>query len=686
MKKIYSKLALTNMKNNKQLYLPYLLTGMISVVMFYTMGALYYNEGVKQIPGGEDLKMFLSLGEWVIGIFVTIFLFYTNSFIIKRRKKELGIYNILGMEKKHIAKVLFIETGIMFFVVIAGGLIFGIVFNKLFIMILYKLIHFSSPVQFVISGEGIKLTVLLFSMIFCITLVYNLLQVKLANPIALLRGGNVGEKEPKTKLIMAILGVICLGIGYYIALTTESPLTAMMLFFVAVVFVIVGTYFLFTAGSIALLKLLRKNKKFYYKTNHFTAVSGMLYRMKQNAVGLANICILSTMVLVILSCTVSMFVGVDDELKTRYASEIMVTASTDKIMDCKEISDGVKETIKKSGRTVLADDSYFGLEAICYLENGEFTGGAYMMEQAVDYSEVRLLTFLLPDDAKTVCGEAVPDLAEDEVMIYSSPVYEGMTVSFFGKEFKVAESKEFALESDSYMMSGGNYYIVLPDEAALDTVYRAQKEVYEDKAENYSYHATFDIDGTKKEKIECYTLIKKKLKEFMPGAGDRKTLINANQKNSSQNYTEIYSESRAANEESFFIMYGGFFFLGIFLGVMFLMVTALIIYFKQISEGYDDKERFIIMQKVGMSNKEVKASIASQIRIVFLLPIIVAAIHVVFAYPIVIKLLALFNLTNAGLFRLCLVGTILAFMMIYYFVFKCTSGIYYKIVGNHVTK
>lgn len=686
MKKIYGKLALTNMKNNKQLYLPYLLTGMLSVVMFYTMVALYYNDGVKQIPGGYNLLNFLALGEWVIGIFVTIFLFYTNSFIMKRRKKELGIYNILGMEKKHIAKVLLLETGIMSVVVIAGGLILGIVFNKLFIMILYKLIHFSSPVQFVISGQGIKQTILLFAIIFCITLVYNLLQVKLANPIELLRGGNVGEKEPKTKLLMTILGVISLGIGYYIALTTESPLTAIILFFVAVVFVIIGTYFLFTAGSIALLKILRKNKKFYYKTSHFTAVSGMLYRMKQNAVGLANICILSTMVLIIISCTVSMFVGVDDELETRFPSEIMIYARTEEIMDCDEILDAAKEVIKENGRTLLSDDSYFGLYVISLFENGEFTGGAYMMEQAIDYSQVQSLTFLTPDGAEKMCDEVMPDLAKDEVVIYGSPVYEGETVTFFGEEYKVAESKEFALESDSYMLLGGNYYVVLPDEAALDTVYRAQKETYGDHASNYLYHGNLDIDGTTEEKIACYQLVKEKIKEFMPNAGERGAWISTDQKYTNQNYIEIYSESRAANEDEFFVLYGGFFFLGIFLGVMFLMVTALIIYFKQISEGYDDKERFIIMQKVGMSNKEVKASIASQVRTVFLLPIIVAAIHVAFAYPIVIKLLALLNLTNAGLFRLCLVGTIIVFTVIYYFVFKCTSRTYYKIVGNHVTK
>lgn len=682
MKKIYGKLAWTNMKNNMQLYLPYLLTGMISVIMFYTMVALYYNSGVRQIPGVSNLLNFLALGEWVIGIFVTIFLFYTNSFIMKRRKKELGIYNILGMEKKHIARVLFLETGIMAFIVIAGGLLLGIMFNKLIIMILYRIIHFSSSVQFEISGQGMKLTILLFAIIFAMTICYNLLQVKLANPIQLLSGGNVGEKEPKTKILMTILGVISLGIGYYISLSTKSPLSAITMFFVAVIFVIIGTYLLFTAGSIALLKLLRKNKNYYYKTSHFTAVSGMLYRMKQNAVGLANICILSTMVLVIISCTVSMFAGVDDELKTRFPAEISIRATTEEIMSCEEIMDAAKEAVKESGRTLLDEQKYFELTVITLLEDGKFVGREYLTEESVDYSKIQSLTFVTPDSAKEIVQEEIPSLQKGEVIMYGIPVYEGDTLSVLGKEYKIAASKKLDSEEESYMLLGGTYYVVLSDETELDAVYQLQKEMYGDKAGNYMYHCYLDIDGTSEEKISCYQLVRERIKEFSPDAGERGAMISMDSKYTNKNYTEIYSESRSSNKDEFFIMYGGFFFLGIFLGIMFLMVTALIIYFKQISEGYDDKERFIIMQKVGMGKKEVKASIASQVRTVFLLPIVAAAIHVAFAYPIVIKLLALLNLTNANLFRLCLVGTILVFTVVYYLVFKCTSRTYCRIVGK----
>ena len=290
-KGLFSKLAVTNIKNNKQFYVPYLLTGILTVGMFYIMCALAGNKGIEHMSGVRDLQMILNLGIGVIGIFSVIFLFYTNSFIIKRRKKELGIYSILGMEKKHIAGILFRETLFTMLISVGGGLVTGIVFNKLLTMLLCAMMKFETQIKFYVSTSGILWTAILFVGIYLLTYIYDLLQIKLANPIELLQGGHTGEKEPKTKAVMAILGVICLGAGYYIAITTKNPLQALTLFFVAVILVIVGTYLLFTAGSIALLKILRKNKRYYYQTKHFTSVSGMIYRMKQNAVGLSNICI-----------------------------------------------------------------------------------------------------------------------------------------------------------------------------------------------------------------------------------------------------------------------------------------------------------------------------------------------------------------------------------------------------------
>lgn len=676
MKQIYGKLAATNIKNNKQFYLPYLLTGGMSVTMFYTMAAMAANEAINSVYGGNYVLICLRLGQIVIGLFVTIFLFYTNSFIMKRRKKELGIYNILGMEKKHISKVLILENIITSCISVVGGLAFGIVFNKLLMMLLYKLIKFDTPIHFTISKTGIVSSVVLFAIIYTMTLIYNLLQVKLANPIELLRSGNVGEKEPKTKIFMTILGILCIGAGYYISITTKSPVEALVLFFVAVMLVIIGTYCLFTAGSIAFLKLLRKNKNFYYKTSHFTAVSGMLYRMKQNAVGLANICILSTMVLVMLSASVSMFVGVEDELKNRYPSDINVDGYAMEIIDCSEIMEIAKSVVKEQGNTIVGEKSYFSLDVTCLLENNDFCGreDVEMTMSGFDWSDLYYLKFCTKETGEDIYEREFPDLNAGEVYILGYPAYEGETVSFFGEEFKVAESEEYFPEEDAYMsgMLGGVYYVMLPDETTLDTIFGKQQEAYGDYASNYMYHAYLDLDGTQEEKIQCGNLISEKINEVI--YDENHPLYGK--------CGGFYTESRDAYRGEFYMVNGGLLFLGIFLGIMFLMITCLIIYFKQISEGYEDKERFVIMQKVGMSKREVKSSISTQIRLVFFLPIIVAAIHVAAAYPIIVRLLAILNLSNVSLFAACLAGTILVFGVIYFVMFKLTSRSYYRIVGN----
>lgn len=343
---VFSRLAATNLKNNRKTYVPYILTSILTVMMYYIMDGLSKNSYVTE--GNESLQICLQYANGIIIVFAVIFLFYTNSFLIKRRKKEIGIYNILGMGKQHIAKMLAVETAIMGLISIGAGLLFGVVFSKLMFLLLLKILHYDIRMGFSVSAQSIVTTIVLFAGIFLLTLVYNLLQIKLANPVELLRGGSQGEKEPKTKLLLAIFGA-ALGTGYYIAITTESPVSALGMFFIAVLCVILGTYALFIAGSIVLLKLLRRNKRYYYQTKHFTAVSGMIYRMKQNAVGLANICILSTMVLVMVSTTVSLYVGVDDVLKTRFPNEFQINLERPDVASEQRIADIVSGVTEKMG-------------------------------------------------------------------------------------------------------------------------------------------------------------------------------------------------------------------------------------------------------------------------------------------------------------------------------------------------
>lgn len=666
-KGMYTKLAITNIKNNRQFYFPYLLTGIITVAMFYIMCALESNPGIQSMPGAKDLGLILRLGIGVIGIFAVIFLFYTNSFIIKRRKKELGIYNILGMEKRHIAKILSKEAFFTAIIAIGGGLVTGVLFHKLACMLLYRMIGFNGGITFSFSKKGVMITAILFAIVYLLTYIYDLFQVQLANPIELLQSGNKGEREPKTKAIMAVLGVLCLGTGYFIAITTKNPIKALTLFFVAVILVIIGTYLLFTAGSIALLKILRRNKGYYYQTKHFTSVSGMIYRMKQNAVGLANICILSTMVLVAVSTTVSLYVGVEDIMKERYPNEINIRAYYDTGAPSEDsIAPIVEKSVKESGRKIRHEEDYLELYFAAIKDHGQYSLDKEKVKTAGD--RVSGFVVLTREDCKKKYNEEIPELAENEVALFTIKKTDMDTLVLENRSYHVKEIKQFQNTEDFETIADimdEYYYVIVNDVQDMERLWQLQKEIYQENSSSISRQVRLDIDGDSEQKKECFENIKTAL-------------------GPEQAKARILIDSRQSNLDEFYQIYGGFLFLGLFLGILFLMITVLIIFYKQISEGYDDKERFSIMEKVGMSNDEVKATIRSQVRTVFFLPILMAAVHVGMAFPMIKRLLSLFGLSNTALFAGCMAGTILVFALIYLLVFLKTSKTYYKIVGEQV--
>lgn len=666
-KGMYTKLAITNIKNNRQFYFPYLLTGIITVAMFYIMCALESNPGIQSMPGAKDLGLILRLGIGVIGIFAVIFLFYTNSFIIKRRKKELGIYNILGMEKRHIAKILSKEAFFTAIIAIGGGLVTGVLFHKLACMLLYRMIGFNGGITFSFSKKGVMITAILFAIVYLLTYIYDLFQVQLANPIELLQSGNKGEREPKTKAIMAVLGVLCLGAGYFIAITTKNPIKALTLFFVAVILVIIGTYLLFTAGSIALLKILRRNKGYYYQTKHFTSVSGMIYRMKQNAVGLANICILSTMVLVAVSTTVSLYVGVEDIMKERYPNEINIRAYYDTGAPSEDsIAPIVEKSVKESGRKIRHEEDYLELYFAAIKDQGQYSLDKEKVKTAGD--RVSGFVVLTREDCKKKYNEEIPELAENEVALFTIKKTDMDTLVLENRSYHVKEIKQFQNTEDFETiadMMDEYYYVIVNDVQDMERLWQLQKDIYQENSSSISRQVRLDIDGDSEQKKECFENIKTAL-------------------GPEQAKARILIDSRQSSLDEFYQIYGGFLFLGLFLGILFLMITVLIIFYKQISEGYDDKERFSIMEKVGMSNDEVKATIRSQVRTVFFLPILMAAIHVGMAFPMIKRLLSLFGLSNTALFAGCMAGTILVFALIYLLVFLKTSKTYYKIVDEQV--
>ena len=423
MNRLYLRLAWSNLKNSRQFYLPYVIAGMLSAMMFYTMCAIQGNDGLSKMRGGSSVQIVLYFGVVVVGVFVSIFLFYTNSFIMKRRKKELGVYNILGMEKIHVAKIMAWETVFSFLIAVGGGLITGIVFQKLLTMFIYRLTGLEAAIPFYISGWGCLHTAEMFGAIYVCILLYNLMQIRFSNPVELLHSGNTGEREPKTKIIQAVLGILCIVTGYYIAITTDNPVKAVSLFFVAVMLVIVGTYFLFNAGSIAFLKLLRKNKRYYYQTRHFTTVSGMIYRMKQNAVGLANICILSTMVLVVISMTVCMYAGIEDELKTQYPAELeLIFYDPDGQQDAQtfnRMADEIERVIKENGRVITGK------------QKGSYVGTAVAMtgnkitaldRSAMDFSNMYVLEIMTKDGFEEYMQETIPDIPDGSVAVMMDSV------------------------------------------------------------------------------------------------------------------------------------------------------------------------------------------------------------------------------------------------------------------------
>lgn len=679
MNKIYSRLAFTNIKNNKTLYMPYIISGMVMIAMFYVMMFLNNSKGLGKVPGADALASIMGLGCGTIAVFSYIFLFYTNSFIIKRRKKEVGIYNILGMEKRHIARVLIIETLTVALAAIVSGIIAGILFSKLMIMFLYRIINIKAQINFTVSTSAVVNTILIFGVLYFLTLIYNLMQVKLANPIELLRGGNVGEKEPKSKWLIAIIGLLCLAGGYYIAITTKNPLQVLSLFFVAVLLVIVGTYLLFISGSIVILKALRKNKKFYYNKKHFAAVSGMIYRMKQNAGGLASICVLSTMVLVVVSTTVSMYAGMEGELKQRYPADISVYSWYKEIPAELNLNDALKKAKAESDKTIDGSDcdvkeskgyTYFIWPV--YRDGAEF-------KPVLNYNnDIALLYFVTRDEIEKLepglqdrLNNKIPKLDSGSVAVYGTEKFNDDIINFLGREFKVAAAEKTAVNKDSYMSSmySGVYYVVVDSKSTLTEIFNLNSSLGEDSVPTMlNNQIDYTLDGSSEEKIAASQALDSYFREN-PSDSDK---------------YGFYEESRDANREQIYVLYGGLFFIGIFLGTMFLMVTVMIIFYKQISEGYDDKARYEIMEKVGMSNDEVKKSITSQVRMVFFLPIMLATCHLAAAFPLLRRLLAMFNLTDVKIIAICMVATLWVFVAIYYIVFRITSRAYYRIVGNQI--
>lgn len=652
--KFFPKLAADNIKKNSKTYIPYIVTCIVTVSVFYIIKSLSLNPGLTEMIGAQTLSEIMFLGSIIDAIFSLIFLFYTNSFLIKRRKKEFAVFNILGMEKKHISITLAWENLYVTLISLFGGVVLGIALDKVMFLVITKMLKSYISLGFFISKSAILNTVILFAAIFILIYLNTVRQLRITNPIDLLKEGNVGEKEPKSKLLIAILGAICLVIGYSLALTTKNPLASIFVFFVAVLLVIAGTYMLFTSGSIVLLKSLRKNKNYYYKTKHFTSISGMIYRMKQNAVGLANICILSTMVLVMISSTSSLMIGMEEINRNRYPNDISIYVDETSIDKNQEQIDLVKDFQKKNNIEIAKEQTYKYLAFSGYKNGDSIDAG---------FSPLSEVLFFVPLSDYNEAMGTNKTLNENEVLLYSNrSKFKGDTLKVLDKEYKIKEKlNSFLNNGIAESNVASTKFIVVPDMNEFNDVYHKQKETLKEFSKEIRTYYGFDVKVGEDEKKEIYNNIENVLKD---------------------NYFNGTIETNAQARESFMGLYGGFFFIGLFLGSLFIMATVLIIYYKQISEGYEDKERFEIMQKVGMSHQEVKSSIRSQVLTVFFLPLVVAGIHISVAFPIIKSLLAILGLYNVGLYAICTIVSFVIFAIMYVIVYLLTSKVYYKIVSR----
>lgn len=668
-KGIFSRLAKQNIRNNKSTYIPYIITCIFCIAMIYMMEFLRdcptLDQAVRQ---ADEVRMIVFTGEIVVEIFCIIFLIYSNSFLMKRRQKEIGLYNILGLERNHIGIVMFLETIITSIGSLAGGIAAGIIGSKLALLLLLKLLHIPSVLGFYISVKGIFTCLFMFGIIFLMILFLNLAKIHLSRPVELLRGNNTGEKEPAAKWLMALIGFICLGAGYYLAVTTESPIKAITIFLLAVILVMAGTYLLFTAGSIVILKFLRRRKSFYYRTGNFISISGMLYRMKQNAIGLASICILSTGVLLMISMTVSIYFGMNDIMLNRYPYDVDMSVTSISEDECQTAIEAFEKAIADNKVPVEKSVEEIYLDIVCS-KNGD----QILIKPANtirNSDSVLVLSLLDQAEYERLTGISA-NLNDGEIFAWYPSAVQKDSVTVDETEFTVKKWLDKNPLTCGEDAVSDNAVLVVTDED-FKKFDEMRTEMYKGVSsapagEDLTLHLGLDITGSETDKIDFGTPVMEVVKDLKKNGG------------LSEN-SWITSGIRQQEYESYYADNGSLLFIGIFLGSLFLMGTAMIIYYKQISEGYEDQKRFEIMQKVGLSHREVRSSVRRQILMVFFLPLLMAMLHITMAFPMIRRMLLLFGMTNTKLFIGCTAGTVLIFAVVYGLIYLMTARSYYHIV------
>ena len=675
----YPRLAWDGIRKNKRFYLPYILTCAGMVMMFYIIHYLAAMPALDDMAGGTTTKQILGFGVWVIAVFALVFLTYTNSFLMRRRQKEFGLFNILGMGKKNLGLVYIWETLIVFGISTVSGLVCGIALSKMAELGLVRMLYGEITYDLTIRSEAVFDTFLVFGVIFVFLFLKGMLTLWRLNAVSLIKSENIGEKPPRANYLLGIGGILLLAAAYYIAVSIQSPLLALSWFMIAVIMVIIASYMLFISGSVMMCRILQRNKRYYYQKNHFVAISSMVYRMKRNGAGLASICILSTMVLVMMLGAGSLYFGAEDSLKSRYPKEISVSVDFFSFEE-KHVYTSEKEAhlisvidqiLEDYDVTPQNEECYLSSSIVGVLDDGKLIANPEIVNAAdVNTMENVTQVYFVPLNEYNDCMGTKEKLGEGEVLIHC------VRRSYDDPEIHLADGTVLTVKKqvDAMMGSGDAAMDIIPSMFIVVNDLEEISESINSEFTNADYycrpklHYGFDTGLEAEEVIRLAEEIRTHVRELDDtGEGG---------------FYSYSVECREAEREDFYGTYGGIFYLGVILSIVFILATVLIIYYKQVTEGYEDESRFSIMQKVGMTKKDIRKSINSQMMTVFFLPLAVAVLHLSFAFPMVQKLLALFNLRNVSLMILIMVISVLVFAIFYGIIYRETSNAYYSIVSG----
>ena len=658
---LYARLAAQNIRKSRRLYVPYLLSGVCMVMIFYVLSALTGDPALLSMSGGAQMAMLLTLGVYVMALFSALFLLYTSSFLMKQRGRELSLYNMLGMSKRHIVCIVFFETLFCAGICIGAGLALGVLSSKAFQLSLLRLMGSPVSPDFTVAPSLLGTTALTFLAIFLLIFLRGAVSVLRSNPVELMRKSRAGEKPPRANALKALLGIAMLAAGYVLALRVRNALSAFTMFFIAVLLVIGGTFQCFSSASVFFLRLLQSNKGYYYKPNHFISVSSMRYRMKRNGTSLAVICILSTMVLVILSSVTCLYAGTQDMLMTQYPRQIEITHKSDELPAADALSAPVEQALSDEGLTPENVISYRSF----YIA-GQLDGDNVLAERGgsiTDIDSVISITVMPLADYNALCGTSYTLAPGEALATGSLPHRLNGRVTVFGSQTYTFAATDIPLPTDAQ----GDFDVVeallliLPDEDAFMELYTVQQEAYGSTSSRISTTYAFDTALPDEET----SALGSRLAKAMQDEG-----------------IDIYRKVREDDRADYEGLTAGFLFLGIMLSAAFLCAAVLSMYYKQITEGYEDQARFDVMRKVGLSLRMIRQSINSQILTVFFLPLIVAGVHLAFAFPMLTKLLTVFGLFNTRLFVTTVLVSYGAFSLLYVLVYLITSRTYYRIVSG----